>query len=306
MWTSTRPDGAHAALTCDVLTVGQRVLTTPTRTMAIGNIATITVGTDIHARPRLLYAILLLIFAAAAFSASQTDAANPVFIIIATVLAVAFAVLLALPDNKTEYLIISCSDGRTTRFTGPDPRLLERARALLTEKIDTGDERMAFTINFAKGVVEELGEAPIQDGYAAPQADPAGQPAAGIHSTAVVNGPSGWTGGSNTDYRASQSPGGAFASEQFANGNRPVPSADPVDFSDYLPSVVEMHRFYARQPDAEHLEQRLSELELLMRSGAQTRGQRGRIEDLSRELSQILQAYPSVAQIFQNIGARVA
>jgi hypothetical protein len=63
-----------------------------------------------------------------------------------------------------------------------------------------------------------------------------------------------------------------------------------------------MHRFYARQAGTQHLEQRLSELELLMRAGTPTASQKARLKELTDEMSQILGAYPQAVELFDHIG----
>ncbi len=107
----------------------------------------------------------------------------------------------------------------------------------------------------------------------------------------------------DTGQTASRSPGAQVANGTMQNGSAHVATDQYVDFSHFLPAVVEMHRFYARQPNAEHLEQRLHELELLMRAGAPGSHQKSRLRELTGEVSQILQAYPSAVQIFQNIAS---
>jgi len=76
-----------------------------------------------------------------------------------------------------------------------------------------------------------------------------------------------------------------------------------IDYSGVLPAIVEMHRFYARQTGTQHLEQRLSELELLMRAGTQTTAQKARLRELSGEMSQILGAYPQAVELFDHISS---
>lgn len=87
------------------------------------------------------------------------------------------------------------------------------------------------------------------------------------------------------------------------NGAAPSNTSDTfVDYSGVLSAIVEMHRFYARQQGTQHLEQRLSELELLMRAGTPTGAQKARLRELSNDLSQILQAYPQAVELFDHIG----
>ena len=76
----------------------------------------------------------------------------------------------------------------------------------------------------------------------------------------------------------------------LAPAHNGVTTADAfVDYSPVLSAIVEMHRFYARQANTQHLEQRLSELELLMRAGTPTVTQKARLRELSTDMSQILQ-----------------
>lgn len=92
------------------------------------------------------------------------------------------------------------------------------------------------------------------------------------------------------------------------NGTAAAPHSAPESFIDYsgvLPAIVEMHRFYARQTGTQHLEQRLSELELLMRAGTPTISQKTRLRELSGEMSQILGAYPQAVELFDHINSLV-
>ena len=79
-----------------------------------------------------------------------------------------------------------------------------------------------------------------------------------------------------------------------------------VDYTGVLPAIVEMHRFYARQPGTQHLEQRLSELEMLMRAGTPTASQKARVRELTGDMTQILNAYPQAVELFDHIGGLVA
>lgn len=89
------------------------------------------------------------------------------------------------------------------------------------------------------------------------------------------------------------------------NGGSPPASDSFVDYTTVLSAIVEMHRFYARQANTQHLEQRLSELELLMRAGTPTPVQKARLHELSNDMSQILQAYPQAVELFDHIGSLV-
>jgi hypothetical protein len=79
-----------------------------------------------------------------------------------------------------------------------------------------------------------------------------------------------------------------------------------IDYAGVLPAIVEMHRFYAHQPGTQHLEQRLSELEMLMRAGTPTPSQKARLKELTADMAQILNAYPQAVELFDHIGGLVA
>ncbi|MGE3712043.1 MAG: hypothetical protein AB7G35_20550, partial [Hyphomicrobiaceae bacterium] len=74
-----------------------------------------------------------------------------------------------------------------------------------------------------------------------------------------------------------------------------------IDFTQVLPQIVELQRFYAQHPDMRHIDQRLSEMELLMRAGAATHQQKGRVRSLALDLGEILQTYPAMTQLFGHI-----
>ncbi len=311
---------ASATHTSGSLTIGHRVLTTPSRTITIANISTISVGTDTEHRPRGLFTILAFggIGALALFAMSRlgllTVAIDPGVAIVGAVTGLIFGVLAAKPDDKTHYLLISSNDGLLTRFSAQDRSMLDEVRALLNQKIDTGDETVTYAINFTDGQIEGIssGQEPSRAGSA--QAN-------GRANSAGLQPPSeapnrGSIGGFGDRNRSSA------AVDGFANAGRPPAATHAgvngqsaqtlavaesyVDFRSHLPAVVEMHRFYARQANTEHLEQRLSELELLMRSGAQTYGQKQRVRELTHDLGHILQAYPPAVQIFQQISVLAA
>ncbi len=285
-------ESASATQTFDALTVDKRVLVTASRTIALANIATVSVGTHVERSPRIVWLALFLMCAAVAYAASPWSGFQaPGGLISAGAFAAAallFLVLLVRPDDRRHYLIVASNDGLLSRFSGPDRRLLDEARRLLTDKINRSDETGTFSINFATGTIE--GAAAAANGGRAV--------AAGGHP--VTNG------GPARQAPAEQShgsPAGQFAAPVSQGGYlNGAPVADQqIDFARLIPVVVEMHRFYARQQGAEYLEKRLEELELLMRSGAATASQKSRIKELTRDLTQILHSYPQVVQVFSDI-----
>ena len=57
--------------------------------------------------------------------------------------------------------------------------------------------------------------------------------------------------------------------------------APHVDYSQVLPQIVDMQRFYAQRQDTQDIAERLNELEYLMRSGTPTAGSRSRLNQLA-------------------------
>jgi hypothetical protein len=309
-------ESAAATKTFGSLRIDRRVLSTPTRTIAISNIATVSTGTHITHRPVAVYWLLTLLFVLLALGSMRPDLTwGPLTPTGGTVvlgfLAVVFAGLALRPDDKTHYLLISSTDGVLSRFSAPDRSILEEVRTILTDKINRGDEGMAFNINFDRGHIEALGGVGQPAALPPPSQDHgsqhAGQP--GRAGTADRGPPS-------SINRLRQNPAettvppsrphnrGQSTMPPSSNGAavaKLAPSESFVDYSGVLPAIVEMHRFYARQAGTQHLEQRLSELELLMRAGTPTTSQKTRLRELSGEISQILGAYPQAVELFDHV-----
>ena len=315
--TGQAKESAATTQTFGLLTIDKRVLTTPSRTISIRNIATVSVGT--HVEPRaailLILAIILAIMSLGAFNASSAFNTGPNSAgLVLALLAAGLAISYFRPEDKTHYLLISTSDGVLSRFTGPKREILDEVRDLLTQKINGGDEASTFNINFENGTIENLSVASAGTVSAATHVSGTGHTVATNGATAVAghhntvqtaNGANGRVATTETSHSANRSPGAQMGHGHAQNGASHSHQEIAVDFSHYLPAIVDMHRFYARQPNAEHLEQRLHELELLMRAGAAGGHQKSRIRELSGELSHILQAYPAVTQIFQHIAGLV-
>lgn len=319
-------ESAAATKTFGSLRIDRRVLSTPTRTIAIANIATVSTGTHVAHRPTAIYWLLTLLFVLMALGSMRPDFTwGPLTPTGGTVvlgfLAVVFAGLALRPDDKTHYLLISSTDGVLSRFTAPDRSILEEVRTILTEKINRNDESMTFSVNFDRGHIENL-SAPGGNGapaaLPAPSADNASQHQgyAGRPGLANAHGerlPP--TGGNRPRSNPAESTGPPARQQRpqpslssAMNGTAAAPHSAPESFIDYsgvLPAIVEMHRFYARQSGTQHLEQRLSELELLMRAGTPTISQKTRLRELSGEMSQILGAYPQAVELFDHINSLV-
>ncbi|MBS0234495.1 MAG: hypothetical protein JSR99_13530 [Proteobacteria bacterium] len=318
-------ESAAATKTFGSLRIDRRVLSTPTRTIAIANIATVSTGTHVAHRPTAIYWLLTLLFVLMALGSMRPDFTwGPLAPTGGTVLlgflAVVFAGLALRPDDKTHYLLISSSDGVLSRFTAPDRSVLEEVRTILTEKINRNDESMTFTVNFDRGYIENLAAsggpshpaalpAPASDHGVQHQGQPTRPGTANAHAERAPTAanrlranPAETTGAPSRQQRPQPSLSPSM------NGTAAAPQSSSESFVDYsgvLPAIVEMHRFYARQTGTQHLEQRLSELELLMRAGTPTVSQKTRLRELSGEMSQILGAYPQAVELFDHIGGLV-
>jgi len=320
-------ESAAATKTFASLRVDRRVLSTPTRTIAISNISTVSVGTHVTARPTALFWLLATLFLLMALGSMRPDFSwGPLTPTGATVvlgfIALAFAGLAVRPEDKTHYLLISSNDGILSRFSAPDRSILEEVRSILTEKINRNDESMTFSVNFERGQIENLGapHAPHSGGNAAGQqhVTTGGHAAQPGHSGSPPDrhpqppaqrprqAPAEISGPAPRQQPQQQQRGQPTLSSALNGAAAPSQSADTfVDYTGVLPAIVEMHRFYARQSGTQHLEQRLSELELLMRAGTPTAAQKGRLRELSGEMSQILGAYPQAVELFDHINSLV-
>ena len=305
--TAHKPGRAAGTQTSPVLHVGRRVLTTPSRTIAIANISTVSVGTHVEHHPRALLAIAAVIFAAMAFGATQVGLVavgqwNPVSGALGVV-SVGLAAYALKPQDKAHYLLISSADGAMTQFKGRDRAMLDDVRRLIADKIDKGDETAVFDVNFETGDIgKEAGFMPRGEVQSEAGATPNSSTAGRLRNAIMTHARTGAIDGGGGAGR------GAEAQAQWMpqNGASPGPSDVYVDFNALLPAVVEMHRFYARQPNAEHVEQRLSELELLMRAGAQTQAQKARVQTLTLDLAHILKAYEPAVKILHQISGMAA
>lgn len=306
------PESAAATKTFDALRIEGRVLTTPSRTIPIANIASVSVGTHVNPKPTILYWGLAALFLVMTFGSMRPDlsfgplAPTGVTVVLGFIM-LAFAALALKPQDKTLYLLISSNDGVLSRFAASDSAILNEVRGILTEKINRGDDTIAFAIDFENGQIESLagGKTSLppqraQNGAAHPQAAVAapGERISPQHDVPRTRPPA-----TDAQRGAPRQVRAQPALPSPVNGAASSPASTFVDYSTVLSAIVEMHRFYARQPNTQHLEQRLSELELLMRAGTPTVTQKARLRELSNDMSQILQAYPQAVELFDHIGS---
>ena len=109
-------ESAAATRTFGSLRIDRRVLSTPTRTIAIANISTVSVGTHVAHRPTAIYWLLALLSVLMALGSMRPDftwgplTPNGATVVLGFIAAV-FAGLALRPDDKTHYLLISSNDG---------------------------------------------------------------------------------------------------------------------------------------------------------------------------------------------------
>lgn len=280
------------------LTIERRVLLTNTRTIAIGNIASLSVGSFTSRRSSpLLYSALgsaafaLNNFTNTGFSFGGSIAALEGIVVGFFALVLFVAWFFSRQVTET-YLIVTTNDGTRSLFAGQSRETLENVRRILSDKINAHDEAATYTINFASGVIENLTLAEGANFQA-------GALVQGSNNQVVANSPGGRAATAEQTFSATHSPG---AQVGFGNAQRDTAvTVTHIDYSYVLPQIEHMHRFYAQDPNARHVADRLSELELLLRSGTPTAEGRSRARALVVDLSTILQAYPQMVQFFQGI-----
>ena len=277
--------------TFDQLTIERRVLITPKSTISIPNIAVISSGT-IKVPSKLVWALALALLAGGVGALAYGTTRPGFGASAAGVAMVMGALVLARFFSRTEKpcLLISTSDGHTSLFTGQF-KTLEEVRRLLSDKINADDESAVYRINFEKGAIQT-----VSVGH-------------GASVGAIVSGARQPCHGRRRQrahrHRRHLHAGDELAGAQLGNGHYANGNTYHADYSQVLPNIVEMQRFYAGRPDTQDIADRLGELEHLMRSGTPTPGSRSRLSLLLGDLSSILGAYPGVVQIFQQ-AARIA
>lgn len=270
------------------LTIEKRVLITPTSTISIPNIAVIASGT-IPAANKVVWGVVLALMVGTVVAFAIGDArTNPPAAAAGTIMAIA-ALILAIFFSRTRKpsLLISTSDGRSALFAGQQ-ETLEDVRRLLTEKINADDEAAVYRINFEKGAIQA-----VSVGHA----DSIGAIVAGSGNQLAGAAGNARLGTADSFMQAIKSPGAQLGNGHAANGN-----SYHVDYSQILPQIAEMQRFYAQRQDTRDIADRLGELEHLMRAGTPTAGSRSRLSQLLGDLTALLGAYPGVVQIFQQAG----
>lgn len=270
------------------LNIRERVLDMGGRTVTVANISTVSLGKVNKSRARL---VLWILAAAGTIAGGVSMYLGDLGGVLALLLAVAFA-WLAFRNKDVVTLAIGTNDGARTLFSSIDEAYLVEIKQFLTEKINTGDMRAGtFIIDQSKQDIS-IGKVVAGNDHSV-NADTI---VTGSHNQVAANSPGTRFGRSETSYSAVNSP-----KAQVGTGN----VSSRIDYSSVLPGVEHWHRQAAESPGWEHVAQRLSDLEALLKSGTPNADGRGKVRSLVSDLSSMLQAYPAAVQLFQSV-ARLA
>ncbi|MGE0630379.1 MAG: DUF6232 family protein [Hyphomicrobiaceae bacterium] len=298
----------------DEIYVYERVLDAGGRTIAVDSIATVSVDAATYRIVRWLCwalaaaaAILSLNgFISSWLIVSSSGWAHATVFAVSSVGYATFAVGLFFLGRRfrdSPILVIGASDGTRTIFRCRDEQYLQEAKSVLGRKIDEGDRNLTLVLNFKDAHSYPIAQAV----HGAPQmrSDRSFMPAQGQRIADArgqnlrLNGHAAHAVPHDAAPVARSSSGTRMPVERGQHSGRTTTIL--IDFTQVLPQIVELQRFYAQHPDMRHIDQRLSEMELLMRAGAATHQQKGRVRSLALDLGEILQTYPAMTQLFGHI-----
>jgi hypothetical protein len=287
------------------LSIFERVLDTGQRTIAIDNVATVSIGTARYRFWRWVFWGLTGLFVLGAiidlFQIVQyysdwgfntellTTALTK-----AAVAAIFFFVARWLKD--VTYLSIGASDGSLSTFKSHDQAFLADIKNFLTEKINEKNLGAKLAADFAAAAKQPITVNHYGDVH---QNTYEGTVISGSGHSVNLNSPGAAAGYGSAVYSASNSPGAQLGSGNIAAGNRN--SVTHVDYSSVLPNIEQWQRYAAQNKGWEHVAERLQEFETLLRSGTPTPDSKGKVRTLAVDLSSILQGYPAAVQLFQAV-----
>lgn len=258
----------------DYLTVKDNVIDTGLRSISIKNISTVGI-TKVYPYQRFAF-IVALISVGFFVAGSTANNANVLHVFALFALLASFGLY---ASNET-FLVLSTNDGSSSLFFNKDMNFLKRVKQSIDERINDPESASQFTVNFNKGSIEQM------------SVDNMGGVTNMSAETVVSDSP-----GANV---ASHSAGA-----QVGIGNTMEVYSSFVDYQDYLPKMEEIRALAPqRRPDL-NIEDKLDELIELMKNGSPTKEERRRVLDLTANLSQILQSYPTLVRLFDDLAAFV-
>lgn len=285
------------------LRIRQRVLETPSKSISIRNIAAVSVGTIQGARNRLPLLIgvalavvgIVVIAGSGAFTTTPSQVSNHTAIAIGILLLFLGPMIAALaitPADLTHYLIISSNDGSRALFTGPKREMLDEVRQLLAEKINDGDERATYNVNFQNGTIENLTVDRMS----------AGALVQGDNNQLAVNSAHARVGSAGDNISVKGSAGVQIGSGHNASGA--TNSLSVINYADET-RRLEPVRDYCAQNGWGDVTAKLDEMLQLMRQGTPYPQQKSRLAGLVGELRSVFSTSAELVALLQQI-ARMA
>lgn len=269
----------------EYLTVRDQIIDMGDRSISIPNIASITVfQRKASWVVKGLLAIIALYFGYSGFtSLSVIMLAAPQF-----ALAVACLALLAWLFRSKWFLAISTSDGILSLFPSKDVAFLRRVKAALDEKINGASTQSTFTFNFVNDAVENVSIDRVNTIHE-------------LQAESVISESPG-------AMMPTNSPGaqiglGATVTSTLANTATAITF---VDYERFIPGVEQFRNYLAEKRPNPAIEAKLDEMLELMRQGTGEDEQKVRLRDLAAELSQYVQAYQPLRDLFGSVVATVS
>ena len=164
---------------------------------------------------------------------------------------------------------------------------------MLTDVINDEGGAATYNINFQQGTIERL-EVGKAEGATFVTGD---------GNTVQSNSPGAKITDTENFFSANNSPGAVVGSGNAVSGNT---VSSVVDYGEHTRTIEDWRNFYQGQPGAEELARRLGELERLMKEGTPGSAQKSRVRSLVTDLAVVLQSYPAMVQIVQQIGRLAA
>jgi len=298
--------------------IERRALLLEDKTIAISSIASVTIGVLVPPNGQRERRLAAAYVGAALFALAQaaptsgwfsgTIAQSTVFLAMAAYCFLAAIFLLVHSSGSAPqrlYLCVSCNDGSKAYFTGHD-EFLQRARLLLTEKINAIEANTSYTVNFANGTIENLNLGTVESFKADTVVSgnnthvAANSPGARVASPETPRNTHATT-HTATHYTASNSPGAQVGRGNVVQGSTVTAAVTLTDYSAVLPEIERWRASAAGSPGWEHVAERLARLEALLNDGTPTAEQKQAARGLAIDLSQILQGYPAAVQLFQGV-----
>jgi hypothetical protein len=187
-------------------------------------------------------------------------------------------------ESSSYTLYVVTNQGGGMYFSSADKTVVDNVRRLIHDRINNYDVKSTYHINFEQGVIQNMGVSKV---------DSIGTLVSGDNNK-VVNGS-----GRIDSHDIKQSQGVQIGENLTANGN-----TYRVDYAGVLPVVEQWSKHFAASEHAE-ISRRLAELERLMREGTPSPQAKGRLRELTQQLTNMLDGAADAAKLFGSI-ARLA